>query len=61
MDSDYAEEHDVSAQYPQVMAAIAHNFSVWYDTIQDSWVNESRCGGGHKPGPAPKPFPRPGS
>ena len=42
------------------MEAIAHNFTAWYNTIQDSWVNESKCDG-PSPGPSPSPVPFPPS
>lgn len=58
MTTDYAEEHDVSAQFPDVMKEISRNFTMWYESIQDSWENESKC---RKSPFAPKPFPKPGS
>ena len=43
MSTDYVENHDLAEQYPEVLAAIAANFTVWYNTIWDSSVNESQC------------------
>ena len=45
MSNDYAEEFDVSLQFPLVFRAIEKNFTTWYESIQDSWENESQCGG----------------
>ena len=41
--------HDLAEREPEVLAAIARNFSKWYDSIHDSIANESRCG--HRPSP----------
>ena len=57
----YVEDHDLSEQEPEIFAAIAANFTVWYDSIHDSIQNESKCGGrkpGPSPGPPPGPFPK---
>ena len=56
MTTDIAESHNLAAQEPEILKAIAANFSRWYATIQDSIVNESKCSG-HHPGPSPAPFP----
>eukprot|EP00656_Telonema_subtile_P006886 TRINITY_DN13205_c0_g1_i3.p1 TRINITY_DN13205_c0_g1~~TRINITY_DN13205_c0_g1_i3.p1 ORF type:complete len:274 (-),score=53.03 TRINITY_DN13205_c0_g1_i3:101-922(-) len=55
MSVDFAENHDLASQQPEILAAIAANFSIWYDSIHDSIVNESKCSNG--PAPAPGPFP----
>jgi hypothetical protein len=44
MDLDKEENHDVSGDEPEVFAAINTNFTAWYNTIQDSIENESKCG-----------------
>merc|ERR1712070_1164848 len=60
METDYAENHDLADQHPDILATIAANFTTWYNTIQDSRVNESKCGGAHPtPGPKPAPVPFP--
>eukprot|EP00729_Bicosta_minor_P010591 gene10591-22055_t len=43
MSTDWAENHDLADKEPEVLAAIAANFTVWYNTIQDSIENESKC------------------
>jgi hypothetical protein len=52
MDVDWAENHDLAAQHPDILAAIAANFTVWYKSIHDSIDNESKCQGS---GPTPSP------
>lgn len=43
MSVDWTENHDLADQHPDILAAIAANFTVWYNTIQDSRKNESKC------------------
>ena len=57
METDYAENNDLADQMPDVLAAIAQNFTVWYNSIQDSRVNESMCSTKPPPKP-PQPFPK---
>jgi hypothetical protein len=59
MDVDWAENHDLAAQHPDILAAIAVNFTVWYNTIQESITNESKCRDHPTPGPSPTPKPVP--
>ena len=55
MRTDYAENHDLAATHPDVLAAIAANFSAWRASVLHSIAAESECRG---PGPAPpQPFP----
>ena len=54
---DLSEKHNLATTYPQVLAAIEANFTAWYDSVQHSRSDESRCGG--KPPPAPTPQPTP--
>jgi hypothetical protein len=57
MSVDWAEEHDLAAKHPDVLTAIAANFTVWYESVHDSIANESKCQGSG-PSPAPDvPFP----
>jgi len=56
MSVDFYENHNLADQEPEIFKAIAANFTVWYDSIHDSIVNESKCSG-HSPGPAPGPSP----
>eukprot|EP00750_Incisomonas_marina_P002570 INCI1244.2.p1 GENE.INCI1244.2~~INCI1244.2.p1 ORF type:complete len:657 (-),score=87.74 INCI1244.2:42-2012(-) len=56
METDYAENHDLADTYPEILAAITANFTVWYNSIHDSIANESRCSNAPSPGPSP-PFP----
>jgi arylsulfatase A-like enzyme len=54
METDFVEDHDLADQLPDVLAAIAANFTEWYHTIWDSRVNESKCQTGPDP-PVPGP------
>ena len=44
MDTDYVEDHNLADTHPDILAAIAANFTAWYDSIHDSIQNESKCG-----------------
>ena len=55
MTTDYAENHDLSTEQPDIFAAIAANFSVWFDSIHASIANESNCSGHHHPPGPPSP------
>jgi hypothetical protein len=62
MSTDFVEDHDLADKYPDVLAAIAANFTYWYHSVWDSRVNESKCQTGPDspfgPDPAPQqPFP----
>jgi len=62
--TDLSESVDVSGKYPAVFAAIQANFSVWYASVLNSIVNESKCAriGPHRPpGPSPPGPPSPPS
>ena len=56
METDYAENHNLAEQYPDILKALQANFTVWYDSIHDSITNESMCSG--TPSPSPHPFPK---
>jgi hypothetical protein len=58
MSLDIAEDHDLASQEPEIFKAIAANFTAWYNSVQDSIVNESKCSShpDNPPGP-PTPFP----
>lgn len=43
LSNDISEQHDVSAEFPEIFSAIQHNFSVWYTSVLHSIVNESQC------------------
>ena len=53
METDYAENNNLADQMPDLLAALAQNFTVWYDSIHDSIENESNCH--NRPGPSPSP------
>ena len=56
MDVDWAENHDLALENPEILEAIQRNFSIWYESVLNSMANESKCGhSGH--GGAPVPFP----
>ena len=55
MSTDYAENHDLAAARPDVLAAIAANFSAWYASVHYSINNESECAGSGPTPPAPFP------
>ena len=61
METDIAENHNLAAQHPDVLAAISANFTSWYRSIWDSRVNETKCETGPSSpfGPRPKPIPFP--
>eukprot|EP01065_Artemidia_motanka_P046058 TRINITY_DN6879_c0_g2_i4.p1 TRINITY_DN6879_c0_g2~~TRINITY_DN6879_c0_g2_i4.p1 ORF type:complete len:629 (+),score=238.06 TRINITY_DN6879_c0_g2_i4:52-1938(+) len=50
---DLSERNDVSAQHPDVLAAIRSNYSTWYASVSKSRETESLCD--QKPTPAPAP------
>ena len=55
LSTDVFEDHDLAAARPDVLAAIAANFTTWYTSVWNSITNESRCSGS---GPTPpQPFP----
>ena len=54
MSTDWAENHDLADKEPAILAAIAANFTVWYNSIQDSRENESKCS---EPSPPNGTFP----
>lgn len=56
MELDYAENHDLAEQYPNILDGLIQNFTIWYNSIQDSIQNESRCSS--TPHPSPSPFPK---
>jgi len=43
LEADLAEDQDLAASHPALLAALAANFSAWYASIQDSRANESKC------------------
>ena len=43
MEQDIAENHDLAAQQPAILAAILHNFSVWHQSVLNSMAGESQC------------------
>jgi arylsulfatase A-like enzyme len=51
---DKEENFDLAETYPDVVSAIAANFTRWYNSIHDSIVNESKCKDTPTP---PTPFP----
>lgn len=53
LEADLGEKHDISGQYPAVLAAIKQNFTDWYASISNSRNTESLCG--DKPSPSPTP------
>jgi hypothetical protein len=53
METDFYENHDLAATYPDVLAALEANFTVWYNTIHDSINNESKCESTPSPSPSP--------
>jgi hypothetical protein len=54
LEADLSEKNDISADHPDVFAAIKANFTVWHTSVQQSRDSESLCGG-HKPPSPPKP------
>lgn len=56
LEADLGEKHDVSSQYPDVLAAIKANFTEWHSSVNKSRQAESLCG--DKP-PAPPAPPSP--
>jgi hypothetical protein len=57
MSVDFVEEKDLAAQEPEVLAAIAANFTAWFASVQHSIANESRCSSAPPPAPPGPPFP----
>mmetsp|Transcript_1961 Transcript_1961/g.4332 ORF Transcript_1961/g.4332 Transcript_1961/m.4332 type:complete len:209 (+) Transcript_1961:3-629(+) len=55
MEVDIAERHDLSAVYPDILAQIHAKFTHWFDSVQHSIANESRCSG-HHAAPSPTPL-----
>ena len=43
LENDLGERHDLADKEPAVMAAIIANFSVWWESIQESIERESKC------------------
>ena len=52
---DFAENHDLSKEFPAVLSDITANFSAWYASVHNSIANESKCS--TSPPPPPGPFP----
>merc|ERR1712130_1068204 len=40
---DLSEKNDLSAKYPNILAAIKKNFTIWYQSVMKSYLNESKC------------------
>ena len=55
MSVDWVEDTDLAAARPDVLAAIAANFSAWYASVHFSIANESMCA--TQPAPPTPPFP----
>jgi hypothetical protein len=43
---DFAENHDLASTFPDVLAAIAANFTLWHASVKHSIANESMCATG---------------
>ena len=43
LEEDLGERHDLAAKEPGVLAAIVSNFSIWWESIQQSIERESKC------------------
>lgn len=43
LESDLGERHDLAKQQPAVLASMIANLTVWWDSIQESIVHESKC------------------
>eukprot|EP00041_Stephanoeca_diplocostata_P027464 m.755425 g.755425 ORF g.755425 m.755425 type:complete len:637 (+) comp23181_c0_seq4:162-2072(+) len=56
LSTDLGEHHDLAATQPQILAAIAANFTKWHASITNSIQNESKC---HGPAPGPPRPPAP--
>ena len=56
MRTDFAENHDLAKVHPEILSAIAANFTTWHASVMHSIVNESHCQGAPGPTP-PTPFP----
>ena len=56
IDTDFSENHDLAAAFPDVLAAIAANFTLWHASVLHSIANESMCRGALDPLPS-IPFP----
>jgi hypothetical protein len=55
MSTDFAEDYDLAAARPDIVAAAAANFSAWYASIHNSIANESHCPAEPPPPPGPAP------
>ena len=56
MVDDFAENHNLAAERPDLVAGLERNFTLWYRSIHNSIANESKCAGA-VPTPTPVPFP----
>jgi len=56
LEADVGEHTDLSSRYPEVLAQIQANFSIWYASVHNSIANESRCSPA-PPSPSPSPLP----
>lgn len=63
MSVDFVEDNDLAEKEPEVLAAIAANFTAWYASVQNSIANESQCSKAPPapPGPPFPPAPQPSS
>ena len=59
MATDFAEDFDLAAKRPEVLAAIAANFTAWYDSVQNSIANEVRARRRRRARASGAPFSRP--
>ena len=57
MSADIAEDFDLAATHPDILAAAAANFTAWHASILNSMANESGCKAAPPPAPSPAPFP----
>lgn len=54
MSVDWAENNDLAKAHPDILAALAANFTAWHTSVMNSITNESKCAA--QPAP-PSPFP----